>query len=202
MRLKGRVREWRDDKGFGFIEPMLPGPPVFVHINSFVRPGRRPKVGDLLVFEIGRDPNGRTRAQRVDFSLASKAPSPVRPTSTRRPWAIPAAVLVLIAVGIAGAIGKIPLLVAGLYFGMSVVAYVLYAWDKVSARGGRWRTQESTLLLAGLLGGWPGSLIAQESLRHKTAKASFQAAFWGSTVINIVALGWLYFKGFPGITAP
>lgn len=191
MPLKGRVHEWRDDNGFGFIKPMLPGPAVFVHIRSFTRPGRRPQVGDLLIYEIGRDPNGRPRAERVEFSLASKATSPSRPTSSRRSWAIPAAVLALLSIGAAGAVGKLPLLIVGLYFGMSLVAYVLYAWDKVSARGGRWRTQESTLLMAGLLGGWPGALIAQESLRHKTAKAPFQAAFWGSMLINVGALIWL-----------
>lgn len=196
MPLKGRVREWRDDKGFGFIEPMLPGPAVFVHIKSFTRPGRRPQVGDLLIYEIGRDPNGRPRAERVEFSVASKPTPPARSTSRRRSWAIPAAVLALLSIGAAGTLGKVPLLIVALYFGMSLVAYVLYAWDKVSARGGRWRTQESTLLMAGLLGGWPGALIAQESLRHKTAKTSFQAAFWGSMLINVVALIWLYTTDF------
>jgi len=28
-------------------------------------------------------------------------------------------------------------------------------------------------------------------LRHKTSKSSFQAAFWGTVVINSVGLGWL-----------
>ncbi|MGQ0619849.1 MAG: DUF1294 domain-containing protein [Panacagrimonas sp.] len=82
---------------------------------------------------------------------------------------------------------------------MSMIAYVLYAWDKVSAQGGRWRTQESTLLMVGLLGGWPGALIAQQTMRHKTAKKSFQAAFWISSMINVAALFWAHSIGFPAL---
>lgn len=197
MPLKGRIREWRDEKGFGFIEPMLSGAPVFVHINSFKRPGRRPKVGDILLYEVGKDANGRTRAERVEFSLASEPRVISRPASVNRPWAIPVAVIFLSGIGAASAAGKVPVIIAPIYFVMSVITYVLYTWDKVSARSGRWRTQESTLLLAGLLGGWPGGLIAQETVRHKTAKPSFQAAFWGSLLVNVSAFAWLYVAGFP-----
>lgn len=195
MRLKGRIREWRDDKGFGFIEPLLPGPAVFVHIKSFTRPGRRPQVGDLLIYTAGRDPNGRPRAERVEFSLASRESLPDRPRAIRRPWAIPLAVISLVGVAGAAAFGKVPLVVPGLYAGMSLITYVLYTWDKVAARGGRWRTQESTLLLAGLLGGWPGALIAQETLRHKTAKASFRISFWFTVVINVAVIAWAASSG-------
>lgn len=196
MPLKGRVREWRDDKGFGFIEPMLPGPTVFVHIKSFRRAGRRPQVGDLLIYELGQDANGRARAERVEFSLAANPPAHARPQSKRRPWAIPLAVSALSAIGAASAAGKVPVLVASVYLVMSFITYLLYVWDKVSARGRRWRTQENTLLLAGLLGGWPGGLIAQESTRHKTAKASFQGAFWVATLLNVAALIFGYLTDF------
>ena len=36
-----------------------------------------------------------------------------------------------------------------------------------------------------LLGGWPGALIAQQQSRHKTVKASFQAAFWFTVLANL-----------------
>lgn len=196
VRLKGRIREWRDDKGFGFIEPMLPGPAVFVHVKAFTRPGRRPQVGDLLIYTAGRDANGRPRAERVEFSLASRESIPDLPRARRRPWAIPLAVLGLVGAAAAAAFGKVPLIVPGLYAGMSLFTYVLYTWDKVAARGHRWRTQESTLLLAGLLGGWPGALIAQETLRHKTAKASFRTSFWFTVVVNVAVIAWAASTGF------
>lgn len=196
MRVKGRVREWREDKGFGFVEPMLTGPSVFVHIKAFSRPGRRPVVGDLVTYELGRDPSGRPRAERVEFSRASEPRIPVQQQSRKRPWAIPLAALTLAGLVAAWVAGKIPIFIPAVYVGMSVIAYVLYGWDKVSARGGRWRTKESTLLLAGLLGGWPGALIAQERMRHKTAKASFQTTFWGSVILNAVGTFCAYVADF------
>jgi uncharacterized membrane protein YsdA (DUF1294 family) len=51
---------------------------------------------------------------------------------------------------------------------------------------------EQTLHVFALLGGWPGALVAQRWLRHKSKKASFQVAFWVTVVVNCVALGWLY----------
>jgi len=42
-------------------------------------------------------------------------------------------------------------------------------------------------LLLGLVGGWPGSLVAQQVLRHKSSKASFRRAFWGTVLVNITA---------------
>ncbi|XAH22252.1 DUF1294 domain-containing protein [Xylophilus sp. GW821-FHT01B05] len=65
------------------------------------------------------------------------------------------------------------------------MTFVAYAFDKSAAVAGKWRTPERTLLLLGLVGGWPGGLLAQQLLRHKSSKASFRAAFWGTVVINV-----------------
>jgi uncharacterized membrane protein YsdA (DUF1294 family) len=63
--------------------------------------------------------------------------------------------------------------------------------DKSAARRDRWRTRESTLHLLGAIGGWPGALAAQQLLRHKSAKPSFQGVFWLTVVANVGAVGWL-----------
>lgn len=63
--------------------------------------------------------------------------------------------------------------------------------DKSAAVRNAWRTQERTLHLFGLLGGWPGALAAQRMFRHKSSKASFQATYWITVVLNCAALGWL-----------
>lgn len=54
------------------------------------------------------------------------------------------------------------------------------------------RTQESTLHGLSLIGGWPGALIAQQSLRHKTRKEEFRFVFWLTVVINIGVFVWLF----------
>ncbi|MBL8421498.1 MAG: DUF1294 domain-containing protein, partial [Dechloromonas sp.] len=53
------------------------------------------------------------------------------------------------------------------------------------------RTAESTLHLLSLVGGWPGALVAQNRLRHKSRKASFLVAFWATVMLNCGFLGWL-----------
>jgi uncharacterized membrane protein YsdA (DUF1294 family) len=66
--------------------------------------------------------------------------------------------------------------------------------DKSAAQNNRWRTQESTLHLFGIIGGWPGALLAQNFLRHKSKKQTFQTVFWATVMINCLALGWLLSK--------
>jgi uncharacterized membrane protein YsdA (DUF1294 family) len=87
--------------------------------------------------------------------------------------------------------GKLPGSIVGVYLAASLVAFVVYAWDKSAAQGNRWRTKESTLHLIALLGGWPGALLAQKLLRHKSKKQSFLVVFWATVLINCGVLGWL-----------
>ncbi|MBB5187067.1 uncharacterized membrane protein YsdA (DUF1294 family) [Zhongshania antarctica] len=88
--------------------------------------------------------------------------------------------------------GYTPALVGLLYFMSSVVSYALYAKDKKAAKRGAWRVQENTLHLTALLGGWPGALIAQQRLRHKTQKVRFRVVFAVTFLLNIGLLAWLH----------
>jgi uncharacterized membrane protein YsdA (DUF1294 family) len=74
---------------------------------------------------------------------------------------------------------KLPLVVLIAYFVASCVAYVAYVLDKAASLKGQWRTPESTLQRIGLVGGWPGAMLAQRMLRHKTQKQSFQVSLEG-----------------------
>jgi uncharacterized membrane protein YsdA (DUF1294 family) len=85
----------------------------------------------------------------------------------------------------------LPWLVAGAYLVTSLSCFVAYAIDKSAARNGGWRTPERTLLLLGLVGGWPGAVLAQQWLRHKTSKRSFQQMFWVTVVANVAGFLWL-----------
>jgi cold shock CspA family protein len=65
MRIEGTLAKWNDDRGFGFIAPAQGGPEVFVHVSTFPRDGRRPRLGERLTFEIEIDKNGKKRAKNL-----------------------------------------------------------------------------------------------------------------------------------------
>ncbi|MBC7456101.1 MAG: DUF1294 domain-containing protein [Massilia sp.] len=84
-----------------------------------------------------------------------------------------------------------PHAVGGVYLLASAACFAAYAIDKAAARAGRRRTPERTLLLMGLACGWPGALLAQQWLRHKSSKAAFRARFWATVGLNVGAFAWL-----------
>ena len=90
---------------------------------------------------------------------------------------------------------NLPYWVIALYVSTSVLSMIAYANDKRAARTGGWRERESTLLFLGLIGGWPGSIIAQQTLRHKTMKAGFVAQFWLTVATNLAAFLALAYPG-------
>lgn len=80
------------------------------------------------------------------------------------------------------------MLVGAVYLGFSIASVIAYAVDKSAARRRRRRIPERMLLLLGLMGGWPGTIVAQRTLRHKTRKKPFQTVFWLTVVLNIAGL--------------
>lgn len=94
-------------------------------------------------------------------------------------------VLMLIGLGLYGAL---PPLLAVAYAAASLICFVMYAIDKRAAIARARRTPESTLLLAGLACGWPGAALAQQWLRHKSSKTSFQVQFWLTVALNLGVL--------------
>lgn len=188
MRYQGRITTWKDDKGFGFITPNGGGERVFVHASSFANRLHRPEGNELVTYELKVDGKGRAQANTVAFVGDRTIPA-ASPSSSNIPPMF--AVCFLLAVLVAVFVGRLPVVVLGLYLAASIVAFFAYAFDKSAAIKNQWRTQESTLHLFALLGGWPGALAAQRLLRHKSAKASFQATFWATVVLNCGVLGWL-----------
>ena len=65
MRFKGTLIDWKDDRGFGFIEPAEGGARIFCHLKAFEVRVRRPMPGDKLTCEVGEDAQGRVCAVRV-----------------------------------------------------------------------------------------------------------------------------------------
>ena len=94
----------------------------------------------------------------------------------------------LIVIGVLVALSKLPIFIGANYFVLSLLIFFLYWKDKRAARNDTWRVSEKTLHLVALFGGWPGSLIGQQSLRHKTQKVSFRIVLWLTVVANLALL--------------
>jgi uncharacterized membrane protein YsdA (DUF1294 family)/cold shock CspA family protein len=189
MRYQGKITGWKDGQGFGFVTPHGGGDKAFVHIKAFERRSRRPAEGDIITYEVAVDGKRRLRATRIRFSRDIRDTAPGHKESSPGMYfcAIFCALLLL-----ASILGKLPVIVPAVYGAASVVAFVAYAMDKSAARNNRWRTREATLHLLAIVGGWPGALLAQKKLRHKSRKREFQTVFRVTVVLNCCLLGWLF----------
>lgn len=88
-----------------------------------------------------------------------------------------------------------PAILLAVYAVMSSLTYVVYGFDKRAAQKGQSRISEKTLHLLSLFCGWPGALIAQHRLRHKTIKQPFKAILWIMILVNCGVTVWLLVGG-------
>lgn len=191
MRLVGRISDWNEDKGYGFVTPHDGGHRTFVHIKAFQFGSRRPVDGDLISYAVSKDARGRTNAvevrhagQKIEQRKAYKAPPRLL-----------LGVIFLVAISTGTFLGVVPAMITVVYVLLSCLSCIMYSLDKAAAGKGMQRTPESVLHFVDLLGGWPGALVAQQQFRHKTMKASFQRTFWITVLVNIAAGMWLVHSG-------
>lgn len=159
MRQQGRLTGWKDEQGFGFIEPDGGGAQVFVHIKSFTDRRRRPEGGERVSYVPSRNAQGKWRAQDVAFIDEPRTgrPQPARRSRAGMPSRPQSPVRGQVAVGLAAAFfcvllavawsGRMPWTLVGLYAAASFVTFMVYGFDKSAARHDRWRTSESRLHL-------------------------------------------------------
>lgn len=185
MRFEGLLSQWDDAKGYGFITPRDGAPKLFVHVKAFALQQERPRQGMALSFEVGHDAQGKKRALKVrPLSTKAQAPKPVvARRSANHLWLVPVFATFYLACHIAWGLRPG---VWGLYMALSMATFIVYFGDKRAAARNQWRVAENTLHLLALAGGWPGALLAQHLLRHKSAKPDFRRVFWFTVVANWV----------------
>lgn len=74
----------------------------------------------------------------------------------------------------------------------NVLTLVIYGIDKTAARKTWRRVPESTLLVFGVVGGWPGAIVGQQLFRHKTQKQPFKTYFIVSVIVSISITAAIY----------
>lgn len=188
LQVQGEIASWNDDKGYGFITPLSGGKRIFVHIKSFKNRSQRPQPNQQVSYSVSKDQRGRICADNVTYS--GKRSGAMKQTRST----ISALIIGGVFLGILGVAERIinrSFLLVSFCFVMSLVAYFLYAVDKTAAQKGRWRIAEAHLHLLALIGGWPGAMVAQQKLRHKTKKQEFRFIFWITVILNCAAAIWL-----------
>ncbi len=210
---KGIVERWDDQKGFGFISGEQ-GKKVFFHISA-AHGAHRPQQGETVIFQLGKDEQGRLKATHVrNANLAIDNPrirvnsrgnsmclarsgSKIRLRESAIPWGYLLGLLILPVWGVIDlAINhQFPWGIL-VYAIVSMLAYYFYWDDKRRAQTGEWRIPEANLHLWALVGGWPGALIAQQQFRHKTKKLAFQLGFWLIVIAHqLLWFDWLFMDG-------
>ena len=192
MRDQGKISAWNDLRGFGFILPLERGERVFVHVSAFPRGSRRPTDGEFVSYTRGTDERGRPFATQVTYVVSRAKRSAVK-ARTRYANLIAGFVAgaFLGVVALLAIVGRLWWPVAAVYIVTSMAAYAEYEDDKKAAQVGVRRTNEWTLITLGLIGGWPGALVARHRFRHKTSKFAFRVGYWLSVAFNVAGLAWL-----------
>ena len=60
--VKGVLKTWKEDRGFGFIKPDDGGKDIFIHISALKGVSRRPITGDVIYYQITKDNRGKYKA--------------------------------------------------------------------------------------------------------------------------------------------
>lgn len=202
---QGILKTWKPDRGFGFIQSTASEKDIFIHIRDLKHAGYEPKMGDSVEFKLMSDKAGKVRAydayirgQEIVHKAAKRTFDNKIVGKPNNKIGVLFILIALMPFVFSVLLIKEQRLVAPLfiYLIMSGVTFLAYAMDKTKAHKNQWRTQESTLHLLELFGGWPGALISQKIIRHKNKKLSFQVVFWFIVLLHLaVWVDYLYFKG-------
>ena len=184
---QGRIINWNDEKGYGFIQLMPGHENLFFHISTFAYHHRRPAADTAVTVLAVPRQKGGWQASRVllrehEQAIMEEGIYDIAENSQPKKLEgyLYAFLDVLYFLGLT--LISIPLAISSAI--ISVLTVALYRYDKRAAEQGTQRIPNSALHLASLLGGWPGALIARPLLRHKLNQKRFRCFFWASIVAN------------------
>lgn len=194
-RQHGIIETWKENEGFGFIQPDGGGKDYFFH-KSGITNNKKPAVGQKVSYTIGRDAKGRLRAENVTIGKSATKLEQVRGQTkgrmglpdlgTRGIADIGSTQMLLFAIPFLASALTLSWVPLAFYTIASIVGFGAITLDKRFAQQNMWRIPEATLHLIELLGGWPGSGAAQRMVRHKTQKMSYQITFWVIAAVHLL----------------
>jgi cold shock CspA family protein len=102
--VKGVLKTWKEDRGFGFIKPDDGGKDIFIHISALHGVSRRPTTGDVIYYQITKDNRGKYKAinaQIEGVSLTENMAKDLLQTSSSKKGIIAIAVALIIIIAVA-----------------------------------------------------------------------------------------------------
>ncbi len=176
----GTLITWNNEKGYGFIRPHNEKEDIFFHVKSLPPFQRRPKIGDVVTYDVDVDEKKRY------YACAAK----IKGMAWSRFTMLWFCLTLVLGTYLALVVQHIlPFHPVAIYAAMSLLTIWCYHRDKRAAQLGLWRTPELRLHLFEAFGGWPGALLAQLYYRHKLRKVSYQIVFW----IIVACHGFLWY---------
>lgn len=191
---QGRLVEWFDEKGYGFIQSDHDKEhKVFLHIQDFAKKGPRPLVGCALDYAVAVDSDGRIRAKDVIYLKASQTQKKFdtriesfsKQNSNLDKMTI-GIIFYWLVIFILLNVGKLPHFYFLWLILVNALTYFAYRRDKNAVQFGLQRIPELTFHLLAMLGGWSFAWFAQQKFRHKTQKQPFKKIFFCTVVLNIL----------------
>lgn len=186
----GKIVEWNDERGFGFIQTDNFKEKIFFHVNDLpLNQGKfRPQQGETVLFTAKSDgkrwaATSVTSAQRQRIQRVQQRRQAEREANLNAK-AIMALLVMVIWLSLCA--WRLPKL-AMIYGVLSLILFGFYWKDKKAANDGEWRVPEANLHTWALLGGWCGGLLARYLFNHKTTKQEFVIVFWVTVVANVGA---------------
>lgn len=85
MRLQGKITSWNDHLGIGFVTQNGSDQQIPLRYEDFIDRSRTPAVGEVVTYEHGKDPQGRTTATRVGFPVTGNPAAQGKSTKTTKP---------------------------------------------------------------------------------------------------------------------
>ncbi len=62
LKQKGKIVEWNTSKGFGFIRSQFNSNDIFIHISDFREKQCKPRIGDVIFYEVGKGRDNKKKA--------------------------------------------------------------------------------------------------------------------------------------------
>ncbi|WP_442548484.1 cold shock domain-containing protein [Colwellia ponticola] len=140
MQLKGKLIKWNQAKAFGFIAPNGGGDHVFIHKNVFSNRSRSPKINDGVTFLISKERQSRYCADDATFTCEKIKKEQVKKISK---FSIYLSVSFFVLMTSAYFLDHIPQKLIVDYFGISVITFLAYAFDKSKVQRAAWLIPES-----------------------------------------------------------